>query len=252
MIGSTGIRRRNFFFRHDVAIDFILGQPVIEASTIDHNRIENAHEGTAIDFFPPTPDGTPALVTIRENHFIRTNNAVELLQVGGVEVLQNRFERCEVGIGDYASIESVITGNTLVGGFPAYVGIRLNSSQSAQVLENDVSLYDYMGGPFLPTGIVVDGGGGHSIRRNHLTDNLGDGILLSGTSGNSVSQNHTLVNGRDGIRVENGSSGNSLINNHSFDNGEFDAYDADRPANLWNNNHCDTDSPPGAICGVHE
>jgi hypothetical protein len=73
-------------------------------------------------------------------------------------------------------------------------------------------------------------------------------IQLSNTN-NRIENNQTDKNGRDGIHAE-GATNNTFANNSAFLNIEFDARDDNRPANTWTGNHCDTDSPPGTICGV--
>jgi hypothetical protein len=87
----------------------------------------------------------------------------------------------------------------------------------------------------------------------------GNSVSLSGIDGirlqtmntnNRIENNATDKNNRDGIRAEVGATGNTFANNSAFLNVEFDARDDNRPANVWTGNHCDTDSPPGSICGV--
>jgi len=78
-----------------------------------------------------------------------------------------------------------------------------------------------------------------------------DGIRLQASNTNNrVENNATDKNNRDGIRAEVGATGNTFTNNSAFLNVEFDMRDDNRPANVWSGNHCDTDSPPGTICGV--
>jgi parallel beta-helix repeat protein len=86
----------------------------------------------------------------------------------------------------------------------------------------------------------------------------GNTVSLSGIDGiriqlsnmnNRIENNETDKNNRNGIYAE-GATNNTFANNRAFLNVGFDARDDNRPANTWTGNHCDTDSPPGTICGV--
>jgi parallel beta-helix repeat protein len=88
------------------------------------------------------------------------------------------------------------------------------------------------------------------VEYNETVDNSRNGIQISeGNTGNLIAHNDADRNGRDGIHSS-GATGNSFIDNSMFDNVLFDAEDEDRPSNIWSGNHCNTDSPPGTICGV--
>jgi hypothetical protein len=88
------------------------------------------------------------------------------------------------------------------------------------------------------------------IRYNHIERNFRDGISMENGDENHVAGNHSDDNGRDGIWNSVLSAGNLYERNHMFGNGEHDAHDDNRPANTWLRNHCETDFPPGTICGV--
>jgi hypothetical protein len=73
----------------------------------------------------------------------------------------------------------------------------------------------------------------------------------SNNTNNRFERNHSLRHVRDGIRVgPTGTTGNVFDTNQMADNGEHDAHDDTRAANVWVNNHCETDFPVGSICGV--
>jgi hypothetical protein len=77
-----------------------------------------------------------------------------------------------------------------------------------------------------------------------------DGFRIEAFNNNNRFVNNDAdKNGRDGIHNET-ATGNTFESNHMFLNVEFDARDDNRPANTWTHNSCDTDSPPGTICGV--
>lgn len=89
-----------------------------------------------------------------------------------------------------------------------------------------------------------------------LFRNCGNGIFVgrrtSGT-GNRFEHNHARRNFRDGILSFGDSpadapAGNFYLHNHMRHNIEFDARDDNRAGNVWEDNHCETDFPPGTIC----
>ena len=88
------------------------------------------------------------------------------------------------------------------------------------------------------------------VRYNHMGDNVRDGVSLENADGNTIEHNDSDGNGRDGIRNDALSAGNVFERNHMRDNGQHDAHDDNRPANTWVRNHCETDLPPGTICGA--
>jgi parallel beta-helix repeat protein len=88
------------------------------------------------------------------------------------------------------------------------------------------------------------------VRYNDIAGNARDGISLENADGNTVERNNSDDNGQDGIFVDVLSSGNLFERNHMLGNGRHDAHDDNRPANTWIANHCETDFPPGTICGV--
>lgn len=98
-------------------------------------------------------------------------------------------------------------------------------------------------------GIILPNARDNRIERNHSHRNGQDGIRIGrGSTGNRVERNHTNHNGRDGIRAVATAIMNVFAGNHMRKNGEHDAHDDNRPDNVWVNNHCETDFPPGTIC----
>jgi parallel beta-helix repeat protein len=100
------------------------------------------------------------------------------------------------------------------------------------------------------SGIRVRNSFTNVVANNHLKDNPGDGILLTNGDNNTVDRNQSNRNGTGanhaGIHADSTSTGNLLTANNMFQNTLFDARDED--ANVWEGNHCQTDSPPGTIC----
>ena len=92
------------------------------------------------------------------------------------------------------------------------------------------------------------------ISHNDTSANVLFGILIeapetTGNTGNTIDHNRADDNGDTGI-YSMGAAGNSFLFNSMFGNEVLDARDDDRPSNTWSGNSCDTDSPPGTICGV--
>jgi hypothetical protein len=86
--------------------------------------------------------------------------------------------------------------------------------------------------------------------QNSTFDNLAEGMRIqAGNTRNLVAGNNSNRNGTYGIRLS-GATGNLLVRNSMFDNGVVDARDENRPSNTWRGNRCNTDDPPGTICGV--
>jgi hypothetical protein len=88
------------------------------------------------------------------------------------------------------------------------------------------------------------------IEHNDTVMNGTEGILLETGSGNTISHNDSDNNGTNGIYNQSPSTGNFFLDNNMFGNVLIDARDDNRPSNTWSGNKCDTDSPPGTICGV--
>jgi parallel beta-helix repeat protein len=88
------------------------------------------------------------------------------------------------------------------------------------------------------------------IDHNDTSANDLFGILLEpNNTGNTIDHNTADENGDTGI-YSSGATGNSFLFNSMFGNAVFDARDDARGSNTWSGNHCNTDSPPGTICGV--
>jgi parallel beta-helix repeat protein len=88
-----------------------------------------------------------------------------------------------------------------------------------------------------------------TIEHNDTFANVLFGILLETGSGNTIQHNDADDNGQTGI-YNMGGIGNTFLDNSMFGNGVVDARDDNRGSNTWSGNKCDTDSPPGTICGV--
>jgi parallel beta-helix repeat protein len=89
-----------------------------------------------------------------------------------------------------------------------------------------------------------------TIEHNNTFANVLFGILLETGSGNTIQHNDADDNGQIGIYNLAASIGNTFLDNSMFGNGLVDARDDNRASNTWSGNKCDTDSPPGTICGV--
>jgi len=88
-----------------------------------------------------------------------------------------------------------------------------------------------------------------AIEHNDTFVNVLFGILLETGNGNTIQHNDADNNGQTGI-YNMGGIGNTFLENSMFGNPVFDARDDNRGSNTWSGNKCDTDSPPGTICGV--
>jgi parallel beta-helix repeat protein len=99
--------------------------------------------------------------------------------------------------------------------------------------------------------ILADAGLVNSrIDHNDTSANVLYGILLeAGNTDNTIDYNKADDNGQIGI-YSMGATGNTFLFNSMFGNAVFDARDDARASNTWSGNHCNTDFPPGTICGV--
>jgi parallel beta-helix repeat protein len=88
-----------------------------------------------------------------------------------------------------------------------------------------------------------------TIEHNDTFVNVLYGILLEAGNGNTIQHNDADTNGQIGI-YNMGGIGNTFLDNSMFGNGVVDARDDLRGSNTWSGNKCDTDLPPGTICGV--
>jgi parallel beta-helix repeat protein len=211
-------------------------------SAHDGIRLDNAHGNVIQDNtvfangVPPRGCGIDLLlgasnnVIIHNDVFGQDRAGIRLLGAGSTNVVaHNRSYLNGNGILNENTNRTLIEYNFLFENFP-----------QGNQLGNGVRL--------LATGVLT--ASQNVVRQNQIDDNVLDGIWLENADGNAVERNDSDDNGRDGIRNDVLSTGNLYERNHMFGNGEHDAHDDNRPANTWLRNHCDTDFPPGTICGV--
>ncbi len=229
---------------------------------VDHN----ASFKNVLDGFDFSGAGARRYVTVTRNSAVQDGFAgVSMDNSTGTEVSHNDTtgvpSAFTAGAGVFiggANNGLNVTYNDLVGGIGR--GIRITQFFfipifAAPNVGLDVSDNTVTGVP--SNGIEVDqfdattGAANLSTFSNNNTSTNGlDGIFIApNNTNNRFFDNNADKNGRDGIHSA-GATGNTFEDNHMFLNVEFDARDDNRPANVWTANHCDTDSPPGTICGV--
>jgi parallel beta-helix repeat protein len=225
--------------------------PLLENARVDHNFATG--NSTGID-----ASGVGARVNVTFDHNNAIGNDISYLISNSTNsrIVENRAEADAnaIGIGgDNHDLE--IGHNTVLAGaasgivvftgesFPVFPGPNLN----LQISHNFVT---QRGGS--RDGIrIIDAFLNSFVEYNKTVVNSRDGIQMAeGNTGNLIAHNEADQNGRDGIHSS-GSSGNLFIDNSMFDNVLFDAADDARPLNVWSGNHCNTDFPPGTICGVN-
>ena len=133
----------------------------------------------------------------------------------------------------------VFNPNTFFPVFPApNQGLTVNGNTISQTLGSGIVA--------TPNSVTLSLFSGNAVSLTGI-----DGIRIqSGNNNNRIENNHSDQNNHDGIRNEVGATGNTYLSNSMFLNVTFDAEDGNRTANTWSGNHCNTDFPPGTICGV--
>jgi parallel beta-helix repeat protein len=247
----TGVELRNFTvtgFHENIYLlpgandNTIRHMVAMGPSAHDGIRLDNAHGNTIrhntifANGVPPRGCGIDLLLgssnnLVSHNDISRHDRAgIRLLGAGtGNVVSHNNSYLNGNGVFHQNTNGSLIEHNRLVDNFPQGdqfgIGIRMLATGA------------------LTTSFNV-------VRFNHIARNVRDGISMENADGNTVARNDSDDNGRHGIFVDVLSSGNLLERNHMFGNGVHDAHNDNRPANTWIGNHCETDFPPGTICGV--
>jgi hypothetical protein len=211
-------------------------------SAHDGIRLDNAHGNLIEDNtilangVPPRGCGIDLLVGSSNNRVLHNDISehdragVRILGAGmGNVVAHNRSYLNGNGVFNQNTSGTLVEHNFLTDNFPQGdqfgIGVRVLAVA-----------------PFASSALV--------IRYNHIDRNSRDGIAMENGDGNHVARNHSEDNGRDGIWNNMLSTGNLYERNHMFGNGEHDAHDDNRLANTWLRNQCETDFPPGTICGA--
>lgn len=91
---------------------------------------------------------------------------------------------------------------------------------------------------------VAGSASGNTVFGNTSIGNRSDGVRHINASGNVIKSNRTFSNARNGIRLQS-STGVLVARNHAFDSGVFDLFTDNAAANTFENNRCNTSSPPG-------
>ena len=102
--------------------------------------------------------------------------------------------------------------------------------------------------------------GVNGLKNSWILDNVISGLagvgiaLLAGNTDNLVRGNTVTNNDENGVLVAAGATGNTIEANQILGNGNgttfVDARDEAWGFNTWRANVCQSDSPPGMICGV--
>jgi parallel beta-helix repeat protein len=285
---SSNLVRHNLTFNNSnvgILIGFppALGGPAGAGNVVVHNvsrdngkPVPAASGGTGI-----LNNASPGTVIVDNN--VRDNNAsgIVLAGAGSTDVLVAHNE--VVHNGSNPALHDGIQLNGAAGNVVERNDSRLNIHNGIHLLNSANNLVEHNrlvqnGTPGVPNGCGIDitgvtstgnvvrhnrstlhsqagyrirgGASGNTLSRNHAAQNPGHGIRLLDGDNNTVEQNHADHNGIDGIRSDAASAGNTFARNHMRHNGEHDAHDDNRPANTWLRNHCETDFPPGTICGA--
>jgi hypothetical protein len=98
---------------------------------------------------------------------------------------------------------------------------------------------------------------GTQVLNNTTHDNQAIGILIQGTNTEALVQGNAADHNQYGIRTTPSATGTRIVKNLMHSNSNVDALEGNvrtgeqgiSLGNTWQNNHCDTDSPPGTICG---
>lgn len=220
----------------------------VARNVIQHYRIAIAADPGAMSVTPVSH------LEIDHNEISDVWDAVSVVLAEDSEIARNRATVDRSGIEVLESARISIVGNSLVEtdvhDFGFGPGINVFQTSDFSVFDNEVSRFvtpSEFNSAALRLFLATNG----KVEHNLVHDNqVGHGIALdSSSSANVVKENMTYRNTRDGLLVEAGSSGNTMLENFSFQNGQFDAEDGNRTNNLWCRTFCQTDNPPGTICG---
>jgi parallel beta-helix repeat protein len=209
----------------------IAGDAIYSDQGLRNAEIEdNTSTGHAVAFLVIT--GVPSTVQANvqiENNDLVDDNSIALFFLSDSEITHNRITRSRgtaILLGG-ANVNNLVKDNQIFDG---------NSS--------GIALADFLG--IGSAGLNTM----NTVEENHVDRNRLDGIALrSGAVDNLVVDNLAHDNGRDGIAARAGAVDNRFLDNDMDGNGEHDAHDDNRPLNVWEGNSCDTDFPPGTICG---
>jgi parallel beta-helix repeat protein len=132
----------------------------------------------------------------------------------------------------------------------ARAGIRLQSAGTGNVVSHNDASGNGRNGILNATTNTTQIAYNRTNENTGVGAELGHGIRVTSATGVQVRHNRSDDNTGDGIRADATAAGNLFERNHMHGNAEHDAHDDNRPANTWLRNHCETDFPPGTICGA--
>ena len=130
-------------------------------------------------------------------------------------------------------VDNITLRNCIITGNGLQTGIQLLRSSNCVISNNLIGKALLINPKIgIPAGILVQGGGLHTISGNNLTNNL-VGIILSGGAGNIVVRN-SIENNSGGISIFD--SSNNAFYNNNFINNTIQASDGEPTSvNIWDN-----------------
>ena len=228
----------------------------IESNTFTGHEFGSMFLGYGLVAFPViTAPNTDLTVT----HNVSVNDGVSGITVSNVarvEISHNKLTRTGNGIQVFPPASDAVVLHNQVEESP-FTGIRIDGNPfgccffpsgptNVTVAHNHVAA----AGTSAPQdGIAVRRSRSITVVDNLVERNTRDGISVRDSTDNVVSRNQADDNVRDGIRSRGTTSATTFEGNHMRRNAEHDAHDENRAANTWVGNHCETDFPPGTICG---
>ena len=170
---------------------------------------------------------------IEYNH-VFTNGLEAIPGVGGVGT----------GINIVNSNQVTVRNNTAQGNGSNGITLTANAGNLAanNVVTNNQSDDNAL------AGVLFNGASSNLVEKNELFRNRQDGVRITNNvtnnaASNIIRSNHIRRSARDGVRAEAATLGNTIERNIIGDNGEHDAHD--ESANIWIDNHCETETRPG-------
>jgi parallel beta-helix repeat protein len=230
----------------EIAHNRVLGNGPIASPGAAQNGIQVSRGATANvqhNFVAQNIFTTPAVASA---------TGILLFQSANVTTEHNTVTSNDNGIYDWMATGSTTTNNHVRAS--NYDGVTEDQSSSARVANN---MTEHSAGAGIG---MYTNAHDNVLDANHASDNSGSGIVLDQASNNTVSNNQVRDNGTDGadvtdgIRVSAVSTGNTISKNHMKHNVTHDCHDdsgvpSGPPANVWTDNHGDTENRPGLCDG---
>jgi parallel beta-helix repeat protein len=211
------------------------GEVIVDADLIGNGITISGASGVTIEGF-----------TVREGH----DNDIMVLNANG-NTLRNNVLTAAVhdGIELFNSDDNLVEHNVSIDNLAANAcGINLAAGSDRNTVRHNLVVNNEWG-------IQIAGSADNVIFHNEARGNRGNGIRnVANASGTVIEDNRAFGNGfapnpattgttNSGIRIGSG-AGVMVIRNHAFDNTVVDLR-SDVAAATFDNNHCNTSSPPG-------